>query len=489
MNGRKPLKLLFGVVVLALAYCEAAAGEQEGRAPGPADSVQAGQVVKVPAAAPPGELQCPPRPRKDRRHRHRHNEAIYEPPDAEDIAVLPEQGQAQPQEITLNGRGKPGDSRPPAIAIWGDSHTASNFFSEEMTRTLGFALDRVQPTFIPPDMDKPGMRLPIRKHCQGEGWAYEYAYVSRQINGAFARGLVNLRSDVPGSYLWVDFRAHTQAPSLRSLDILFVPPSKGEKTLIGLVVDDGAEQTIELDQGGQGILHLYGEQPLSTIKLRLIEGTLALQGFAPEYMEKPDLYFDTLSIPGATVLGWKALDADYLRTRGGAVAYDLVIVEYGTNEGNDRGFNQGKYKADLRASLQNLRRAYPEAACVLIGPPDRGVLVKRKHGRGKNARRAKAAPANILKYAKIHRLIGDIQHAVGEEYACSYWSWQDAMGGPGAAYRWLRHSPALMGHDITHLTVAGLQISARQFVSDARLSQYLRNETGPHQPAAAQPAP
>ncbi len=456
--GRRPRLLKYGYVLFMLAvalYLQGAAAQE----------------VIIPSGPPPGELKCPPLKHHHKRKQRKHNTESLEPPDTEDLVGLPEMGETQAQEVILGELGQTDAIHPLAIAVWGDSHTASNYFSEEMMRTLGFAPNKVLPTFIPPDMDRLGIRLPIRKHCQGDGWSFEYAYTSRQSGGEFAKGLVNLKSHAPGSYLWVDFRAHPQAPGLRSLDILYEPSDADDKTKVGLIVDDGAEQIIELDRGGRGVIHIRPEQSLSTIKLRLVQGKVTLQGFVPDYVETPAAYLDTLSIPGATVRGWKSVDTAYLKARGNDIPYDLVIVEFGTNEGNDRGLDLGKYQADLRASLHNMREVYPGALCVLIGPPDRGVLVKRK--RGNKYRNAKPDNIDLLKYALIHRKIGDIQHAIGEEYSCAYWGWQDAMGGPGSAYRWLHHSPALMGKDITHMTVTGLQLSARKFTEDAKLKKNL----------------
>jgi len=458
-DGQKPRLPIFGQAALFFFGFALFAGDA------------AAQVLEFPAGPPAGELQCPPHKHHGRhKHAKRAGEAL-EPPANEELAALSVQDEGQPQQIILNGRGQPETSRPFSIALWGDSLTAANYFSEEMVRDLGFSKDEVLPTFIPPDMDRSGVRLPIHKHCQGEGWSYEYAYVSRQTDVSFAKGLVNLRSHVPGSYLWVDFRTHSPEPNLRALDVLFAPPQANKRVVVGFTVDDGAEQIVELEQGGDGLVRVRSEQPMSTLKLRLIEGSLVLQGFVPQYVQTPAAYFDTLSIPGATAHAWKALNPDYLAQRGGNIAYDMVILEYGTNEGNDRGLDFNKYESDLRVSLHNLRQAYPGSLCVLIGPPDRGVLVKR--GRGRKKRRAKPSKANLLKYSHIHQRIGDIQRAVGEEYSCSYWSWQDAMGGPGSAYRWLHHSPPLIGSDITHLTVPGYQISARKFVSDTGLRKYL----------------
>ncbi len=459
MVGHKPLSPAHGRIVVLLAFMLSFASA-------------GAQVVEVAAGPPPGELQCPYRAHHAPPKPPKHAGEPLEPPRVEDLAALPDEGESQPQEIAVGRRARPDASQPDlspplAIALWGDSHTASDAFSEEFVRVLGYARDQVQPTFVPPDMDRAGVRLPIHKHCQGDGWSLEYAYLSRQSGAHYAKGLVNLKSSVPDSYLWVDFRALPPTPNLRSLDILFAPPGAGEKNVVGIAVDDGAEQVVELEQAGMGIVHLRAEHPMSTVKLRLIAGTLVLQGFVPQYVEVPRLYFDTLSIPGATARGWRMLDPEFLMARDNEVSYDLVIMEYGTNEGNDRSLDLDKYRADLRASLQNLRRVYPASACVLIGPPDRGVLVQRRHGKKK--RHDKPSPTVILKYSRIHQKLGVVQRAVAAEYSCSYWSWQEAMGGPGAAYRWVHRSPPWMARDLTHLTVAGYQASARKFAATIRL--------------------
>ncbi|HEY6093696.1 MAG TPA: GDSL-type esterase/lipase family protein [Gallionellaceae bacterium] len=419
----------------------------------------------------PGELSCPALNRPSPKSKG-HRDDVLVPPGHDELAGLPIRAEAYSQDIYLGERRRADPSRPFSIGLWGDSHAASNYFSEELMRALGLTQDEVQPTFIPPTMDRAGVHLPIRKYCQSPGWSYEYAYTSSQAGADFAKGLVNLRSSERNSYLWVDFRAQAQVPALRSVDMLYVSPARGEMILVGISADDGAEKFVELNAEGNGRLRIRAERPVSTIKLRLILGTLALQGFVPQYLNRPALYLDTLGIPGATVRGWKALNADYLKQSDSSAAYDLVILEYGTNEGNDQNLDLEKYVADLRASLKNLRQVYPDSLCVLIGPTDRGVLVKRP---GRNEYQpASAFSKDLLHYAQVHHRLGTIQAAIGKEYSCAFWSWQDAMGGPGGVYSWLHHTPPLMARDLTHLTVSGYQLSARKFVADTRLTNYTR---------------
>jgi lysophospholipase L1-like esterase len=446
-----------GVVALAAVLFPAPASAQE-------LDVQAGHA--------PDELRCPVihHRHRGRAWRRKHSGAVMEMPGSDDLVDLPSQVETQHQDVVLQG-GKFDGSRPFAMALWGDSHAASDFFSDEMMRTLGVAPDGAQPTFIPATMGRMGVRLPVRKFCLSDGWKHDYDYVTRASHITATKGLGDISTRVRGSYLWMDFRASPRVPDLQSLDVLFAPPAPGSKVRVGVTVDGDDERVVELDPAAGGVLQLKSPQPMSVVRLRLVAGAFVLQGFAPHYVKTPSVYFDTFAIPGATAHAWKVLDPAYLRQRGSDVNYDLIVMEYGTNEGNDRHFDPGKYEDDLRGSLRNLRLAYPDAMCALVGPPDRGVLVERP--RGRHRRVVRRGHVDPLKFAHIHERIGEIQRAVGKEFSCAYWSWQDAMGGPGAAYGWRRRSPALMGRDLTHLTMPGYQLSARLFTQDIGLSRIL----------------
>ncbi|MBW8880500.1 MAG: hypothetical protein JF615_03470, partial [Asticcacaulis sp.] len=124
--------------------------------------------------------------------------------------------------------------------------------------------------------------------------------------------------------------------------------------------------------------------------------------------------------------------------------YDAVILEYGTNEGNETPFNADTYAATLTQALTHVRAVFPQASCLLVGPPDRGLF--RLHA---------GEQPDLLSYARIHQQIAIVQAQVGARFACAAWNWQDVMGGPGGSYGWALHAPPLMGPDGTHLTAEG----------------------------------
>jgi hypothetical protein len=370
-------------------------------------------------------------------------------------------------------------SRPLTIGLWGDSHAAANFFTEELIKSVNLSKDKVLPRFIPPTLARGGVRLPLRKQCQGQGWKYDLAYVGGQEGGKFSRGMARLSSTVNNSYQWIDFRTQGQQPNLRGIDILYA--ASAIPTTLGITIDQLPEQLVDLKLNERGAIQIQAEGGLiSTLKLRLVKGSVGLEGFVPGYAESPRLYFDTLAIPGATIRSWKLIDPEYFKALGNQAPYDVVLLQYGTNEGNQNPFNPVTYENDLTASLQNLRRIYPNAVCVLIGPTDRGTLIARsdksklRANTQKDQAQGSSAPAiakELLVYARIHEQISRLQQTVGQQYGCGFWDWQRAMGGPGGSYAWLRQRPTLMARDLLHLTVAGYQESARLFSKEMRFEE------------------
>lgn len=399
---------------------------------------------------------------------------VPEPPVPEDLGDMGPSSAEESIPRLFGDLAKAPAERPLSIVFWGDSHLAAHFFSDALIDLSGLPREKVETTFIPATMGRPGVRLPIRKACQGPGWHFRYAYTDRADTAEYAQSLSALTSNVADSYLWIDFRRQPVKPDLEAVDVIY-DPLHGEKVKLGISVDNAPEQIVELDPAGNGLLRIQSDQALSILKIRLIEGEVALEGFVPHYLEtRPLLLLDTFAIPSATFRGWRVADTDYLKSRIGKTQYDVVVFEYGTNEGNDPNFDVDGYREDLRQSLENVRKVLPAAQCILIGPADRGVLVRhvrvRKHGRWV---RVPKPGTDLLKFARIHEKIGAVQKEVGSEYGCSFWSWQNAMGGPGSVYKWYYHKPRWMSSDLTHMTVPGYRETARMFADSIQFQSWV----------------
>jgi hypothetical protein len=386
-------------------------------------------------------------------------------PSDEEIAALHLQQDQKLQSENASPLLSKLNKSPIRIALWGDSHAAARFFSDELVKSFVSNPTAVLPTFIPALMGRLGVRLPVNKTCVGPGWKYDYAY--RGNPGVdYTRGLAKMTSSTSDTYIWMDFSPPKSDAKLKSLEVLYALSDMSSQATVALSIDDGPEQEIVLDKSSSGLLKIDADKNFSILKLRLVSGSLNLEGFIPEYNKTASVYFDTFGIPGATAMSWKNINTNYFRAHGFGDSYDLVILEYGTNEGNQRPFNLPLYKEGLKSQMSNLRQMYPDSACILIGPTDRGVFLRRP---SKKAKRQAASPQELLTFSKIHQDITLAQKSIGEEFGCSSWSWQDEMGGMGGAYGWLRLSPPLMARDLIHLTVDGYQQSARDFSKSFQL--------------------
>jgi len=353
------------------------------------------------------------------------------------------------------------------IAIWGDSHLAAGFFSDELLKQLNFPGDSVPNAVLPANMGKPGVRLPLRRSCVSAQWKYEPVYITSN-SATPGPGMVNMFSDQPGATLAWDVRRDKTASGYERVRILYQQTEA--PMVVGVGVDGDAEQQVTLAGApGPAVLELAAEQPMAQVRLRLIDAGFRFHGLELLAAQPAHFRFDVFGWPGATVASWKNARQDYVGAWFAQPGYQLVMLEFGTNEGNVKPFDAAAYRRTLAEAVQNMRARFPDAPCVLIAPGDRGVLVARSANvskKGKKGKRKAGPKIDLRQYSRIHAEIGRVQAEVAAGAGCSAWSMMDAMGGPGSAYRWAQQTPALMATDLIHFTAAGYQRLARKFAQD-----------------------
>ena len=174
------------------------------------------------------------------------------------------------------------------------------------------------------------------------------------------------------------------------------------------------------------------------IRVRLNgDGPVRLFGITAETIH-PGVVVDTLGINGARMddaLRWSEdVWIEAVRRR----RPDLVTFAYGTNEAMSGLGSVDRYEQAVRAVLSRLRKAAPEASCLLISPFD---VSKHEKGRRK-------APADLSETI-------DAQRRVAGEMGCGFWDGRAFMGGEGSMASWINAKPPLAGSDGIHLTRLG----------------------------------
>lgn len=120
---------------------------------------------------------------------------------------------------------------------------------------------------------------------------------------------------------------------------------------------------------------------------------------------------------------------------------DLVILEYGTNESFDETLDINDYCKILVNNIRQIRRALPNAAILLMTPPDTMV--------------------NENSIPKSFSAIMSIQKQVAKSERTLYWNWQAAIGGADSVKVWQKRG--LTRPDLVHQTLQGYKESAKIF--------------------------
>ena len=217
---------------------------------------------------------------------------------------------------------------------------------------------------------------------------------------------------------------------------LELKPSTGEPSELDTKADVAAPK-----------LHVV-EVPDGEAKLviRVLRGDVKLYGVALE--RKSGLVLDALGALGARARIWNNLNGDALARVYALRPPTLIAVQLGTNESEDGAVNVAEYKQTLGALIDKFRAAAPEAAFLLVSPPDR----------------ADKGPSGELRSNRVLVKIVELQRQIAEEKGVAFFDTFRAMGGAGAMGRWLHMHPQLCSADLTHPTAAGAEALGRLLV-------------------------
>ncbi len=161
--------------------------------------------------------------------------------------------------------------------------------------------------------------------------------------------------------------------------------------------------------------------------------------------------YEAIGINGAEaaqILKWdEEMQKAYFQRR----SPSLIVLDYGTNEASNRSWTYDAYSEMFRGLIGRLRRAVPDAAILVLGPPDRYLLTR--SGR-KRVWKPFEGTATIIKAQR------DVCAALG----CAFWDKRERMGGYGAMRQWAYAGWAQADH--THFTASGYRELANALFSD-----------------------
>jgi hypothetical protein len=148
---------------------------------------------------------------------------------------------------------------------------------------------------------------------------------------------------------------------------------------------------------------------------------------------------DNFGIVSVSIKSFEAHNPEQFRDQLAHRSADLIMIMIGANEAQWLGTGERDaraYAASYEKLLAELRRARPDAACLVVSPTDQ----------------AETTETGYQSRAVIAMVVGAQRNAARAQ-GCAFYSTYDWMGGKGSAAKWYRKG--LVGSDFLHLSRKG----------------------------------
>lgn len=328
---------------------------------------------------------------------------------------------------------------PVRIMHYGDSHTAADILTAEIRRSFqrdfgdggaGYML-----------AGNPTKSTPRRGVLSGtsSGWWTDGLAGKGATDGIYGLAGVSISTDRAGESAWLQSAGnHFEVYFLRQ-------PGGGA---IDILVDGVSvlDRPMSLEAGAPSPDYFSYDAPSDRehrIEVRTVSpGKTRILGIVTEHIA-PGVSYDVLGINGARatrLLSWNdTAFVDNIVQR----KPDLIIVAYGTNEVTDDDWSVESYSRMFANILRRFRRAAPQAAILVYGPPDRAD--------------------NQTAVSKMPDMIA-AQRRAAIQVGAAFWNSYAAMGGAGSMNSWVDQG---WGQgDRVHLTSAGYTKIGGMFYND-----------------------
>ena len=373
---------------------------------------------------------------------------------------------------------------PIVIVQLGDSHTAGDRFSGRLRALFQEEFGAAGRGVLPPGEPFPYFEPTLVSLSQSDGWS-PLASFPGNPGGLF--GHSGLRLVGGGSNDRLNL-ASTEPEGFTNVILgVVVQPSGGS-----FVVAVDGEEIHRQSTGGErvraGQLDLPVPPGSRWVTLAALgDGPVELLYWGVERNE-PGVILDSHGVVGANLgiietwdtgtVGWGLAQRDP----------SLVILAYGTNEAFENNLDPAAYAALVDRQLSLIEAAVPDAAILLVGPPDANRLPRAcQDGNLRETALdfpcAPLTPEERADYAGLFgtgsrapvcrwhpppdlAMVRQIQEQVAAAHGHMFWDWSAVMDGACGTHRWLAADPPLAFFDHVHLQPEGYALSADRLFAD-----------------------
>jgi lysophospholipase L1-like esterase len=369
-------------------------------------------------------------------------------------------------------------NRTASILHVGDSHTASDTITGRLRGLFQQRFGDAGRGYAYPGRPWRTFRQERMTYDMGGEWESIFGTRDRAI-GPFALGGVRLQTSEEGA--WVERASCTDCRGGETFDRYalhyLIQPDGGS---LHVQVDDRAPTVVETD-GSEKRLGVFSERiSLGTHRIRVTaqgDGPVALFGLRT-HRTQDGVVYHSLGINGATAPEFASFDRQLTRSTVRELDPDLLVVAFGTNEAfnfykmghSDRySFEtvtqaMAHYNVAFRGLLERYRSAAPQAACLVLLPPDLSPVRSDQPCR----RTTEIGGEDVCVQHPIRHFSGVVaaQRYVAQQEGCAVWDQTRAMGGAGSMAIWSHLSPPLARKDRIHLTMSGYDLMAESLFND-----------------------
>ncbi|WP_174492589.1 GDSL-type esterase/lipase family protein [Acinetobacter sp. Marseille-Q1623] len=173
----------------------------------------------------------------------------------------------------------------------------------------------------------------------------------------------------------------------------------------------------------------------------------ALGGWWAKNQNGSGAVVSALGINGAELSYWNRWSNDW-QNELTAVAPNLVILAYGTNEAYNDNLDVEQARSILVDKIQKIRASSPQTAVMIVSAPE---SLKRTAGE------CGSRPIKLSAVQSMQLQVAQSMHTL-------YWDWQKAMGGSCSMKSWINQG--LGRADGVHFSASGYQRLGRSLASD-----------------------
>lgn len=324
--------------------------------------------------------------------------------------------------------------RPVRIAVFGDSFIEGDIFTADLREMLQQKYGGCGVGYVDITSRVYGFRPTVRHSFKG--WksfaTNDSAYFDRSRQG------ISSRYFIPTAGAYVELRGQDKYASLldtcRQSTIYY--STKGNLQLRASI-------------NGQSV-GIQTTVPSSRVQKMTIDGNIGRVRWTVDQADSALFYgvtlegtngvvLDNFSLRGSSGISLRYIPEKMLTDFNALRAYDLIILQYGLNVATTRGSNYDYYKKGLLATIDYLKRCFPQTGFLLLSVGDR------QYKTDSGEMRTMAGVKNLLRY----------QQHIAAEGGIAFWNLYEAMGGEGSMAGLVQAKPPKANLDYTHINFKG----------------------------------